>query len=96
MPRHIDRLGLTLRLPLALIALGLIYMGIFSKRGWLDYHRISRQKALLEARIEVTEKKRQQLAEQVLALKSNSREQERMVREVLGYVRPNETIIEFP
>lgn len=73
----------------------LLYMGVFAKRGWIDYRRMIRRNSQLQSKqiasnVQITNGKRQ-----LRALRTDPKEQERMVRKVLGYVRPNETVIEF-
>ena len=71
------------------------YTGLFAKRGWLDWRRMIAQNEALKERIEEQRKKKEWLDHKIASLKSNKVEQERLIRQVLGYVRPNETVVEF-
>jgi len=46
-------------------------------------------------KISEVQKQKELLEHQIRALQSDREEQERMESHVLGYVRPNETVIEF-
>ena len=77
------------------ILLFLLLMGVFSKRGWLDWRRMVRQNAHLDTRITLADSEKKSLERQILALETNPRVQERMVRKVLGYVKANESVIDL-
>ena len=70
-------------------------MGISAKRGWLDWQRISHQNEEMEDKIVKATRQRMELIAEIDSLLHNRDEQERMVRQVLGYIRPNEAVIEF-
>lgn len=91
-----SRYVLFVRLPLVAALFLLAAMGTFSKRGFFDWQRMVHQNREMRSRIEELAGQKADLERQVLALKSDPAEQERVVRQVLGYVRPNETVIEFP
>src|SRR5580658_9774378 len=80
------------RIPLLLSLVGLLCMGVFSRRGWLDLKRISRQNEELKLRLATSIQQKQQLDDQIEAFKTNKSEQERIIRQTLGYVRKNETV----
>ena len=80
---------------LLLIVLGLVGMGVFAKRGWLDLRRINQQNAVLEARIEGARRQNERDVRQIEAMQTRPAAQERVIRQMLGYVRPDETVIEF-
>ena len=84
-----------LRAALVLLIILLLYLGTFTKRGYLDWRRMLEQNQNLNAKIEETERHRASIERQIQALKTDTAEQERLVREVLGYVKPNEYVIEF-
>lgn len=75
---------------------GLLGMGIFAKRGWLDWRRMVRQNETLSAKVELARLRRDDLERQTDALRTDRVAQERVVRQYLGYIRQDETIIEFP
>ncbi len=78
-----------------LVLASLVYVGIFSKRGWLDYQRMVTMNQELAEKIDQSRKQKELLEHQIRAISADPSEQERMVRHVLGYVRPDETVIEF-
>jgi cell division protein FtsB len=83
------------RVLLLAACVGLIGMGAFAKRGALDWKRIARRSAELQAQIDRSYLQKQSLERQVESLQSDPEEQERVIRQVLGYVKPRETVIEF-
>ncbi|MFM8315415.1 MAG: FtsB family cell division protein [Deltaproteobacteria bacterium] len=86
---------LFVRYPL-LLATGLLcLMGTFSKRGLLDWRRMVDQNEKLEQKIEAVKDQKLAMERQIEQFQKNRDEQERVVRQVLGYVKPNETVIEF-
>lgn len=74
----------------------LILLGIFSKRGWLDYRRIHTQLKEIDLKIASAQSQRDQLIDQIRKVQTSPHEQERLVRSVLGYIRPDEFVVEFP
>jgi cell division protein FtsB len=78
----------------ALVA-SLLGMGVFSKRGWLDWRRMVRQNEELTQEIARSTQEWDLLERQIEKLKSDPTEQERTIRRVLGYVRESEFVIEF-
>ncbi len=83
------------RLPLLIGLVSLCLMGIFSRRGLLDLRRMRRQNQEVQSRLDQAMGSRQLLQRQLEVFRSNPMEQERMVRQSLGYVRKNETVVEF-
>lgn len=83
------------RLFLALLISWLMYLGVFEKRGWLDYRRLKQKNQELSDKLKTTAQQKKSLEKQIFAQNTDPKEQERVVRERLGYIRPNETIIEF-
>lgn len=86
---------LFVRLPLLFSIALLCLMGTFSKRGWLDWRRMMVQNEKLEQKIVEVSEQKAALERQIQQFKQNRDEQERVVRQVLGYIKPNETVIEF-
>ena len=86
---------ITLRICFGIVVLWLLHMGFFAKRGWIDWRRISKQSGDMEEKIRVAREQKEELLRQAAALQNDTAQQERMVRQVLGYVRPHETVIEF-
>jgi len=83
------------RLFFGAVLLSLLGMGVFSKRGWLDWRRMVRQNEELTREIAHSMQEWDLLERQIEKLKSDPGEQERTIRRVLGYVRDNEFVIEF-
>lgn len=83
------------RLPLITAIVLFTVMGIVSKRGWLDWRRMVRQNGELQVKLADIRRNHGELERQIRLLKSDPSEQERVVRHVLGYVRPDETVVEF-
>ena len=84
-----------LRAVLIVIIFSLIYVGIFAKRGFLDWRRMVDQNENMVAKIESTQERKKRIDKDIKNLRHDARSQERLVREVLGYVKNNETVIEF-
>jgi hypothetical protein len=84
-----------IRAPLLVCIVSVLVMGIFSKRGLLDWHRMREENSSLSLRLSEVELQRERIARQVEALENNREEQERVIRQVLGYIKPEEMVIEF-
>jgi len=87
---------LCIKLPIFVLMAGLVGMGIFAKRGWLDWRRMVRQNETMAAKVELARLRRDDLERQTEALRTDRVAQERVVRQYLGYIRQDETIVEFP
>jgi cell division protein FtsB len=81
----------------ALVAciVALLAMGIFSRRGWLDWQRMVRNNDQMLAKLEQTKLEKAHWETRLGGLKSNRRAQERTVRQYLGFVKKDEIVIEF-
>ena len=84
------------KLPVFAFMAVLVGMGIFAKRGWLDWRRMARQNEVMATKVEIARLRRDDLERQTDALRTDRVAQERVVRQYLGYIRQDETIIEFP
>ena len=73
----------------------LLYVGVFGKRGLRDYRWLIKTNEEILSRIKEASQKKENLVRQIHALKTNRDEQERLIRQMLGYVKPEEIIIEF-
>lgn len=73
----------------------LVVMGIFGKRGVFDLHRMKSENTRLENELKAARTNHEELAMQIQALQKDPKAQEFMVRKVLGYIKSDETIIEF-
>lgn len=83
------------RSPLFCVTVALIAMGIGAKRGWIDWRRMVDLSAGLEKRVESARKQKAKLERQIETFRVDRVEQERVIRRSLGYVRPDEIVIEF-
>lgn len=83
------------RLPVLVLLLCLLTMGIFSRRGWLDWRRMVHKNRELSAEIQKVASARNLMEKQIEAFEQSRGEQERVIRSRLGYIRSNETIVEF-
>ena len=73
----------------------LLVMGLFGKRGWLDLKRMESENKRLERLISETQTEMGRLEAQVVGLRQNRQIQEHTIRQVLGYIKPDEIVIEF-
>ncbi len=87
---------LFVRFPLLLSIALICLMGTFSKRGLLDWRRMVDQNNKLEHKVATIRDQKIDLERQIEQFQKNPEEQERVVRQVLGYIKANETVIEFP
>lgn len=95
MPTAKPSFVLFVRAPLLALFLLLVVMGTFSKRGFLDWRRITEQNSILHAKLAEVQFQKQDLEKQIHALERDREAQETVVRRFLGYIKPNETVIEF-
>lgn len=91
----IDERHRWLRFPLLTILLILIGAGLFSKRGYRDFRAIVEKNGELRTRIQELENQKRDLERRNYLIQNSSEDQERVVRRVLGYVRPQELVVEF-
>lgn len=83
------------RVPICLLIFSLLWVGLFAKRGVLDLRRMQRDSEEMNKKILVAKSERDKLLRRMESLQTSTEEQERVIREVLGYVKPNEMVIEF-
>jgi cell division protein FtsB len=82
----------------AVAALGLAALlgaGIFAKRGYLDWAQMRAKNAELEAAIGELSRQRAALDNRMERFERDPRERERLVRSSLGYLKRDETAVEF-
>lgn len=84
-----------LRLPILACLFLLLYVGIFTKRGLLDWRRMVQQDESLTVRIRQLKLEKEKLTRRIEALQSDPIEQQYLIRQTLGYVRGDEIVIEF-
>jgi hypothetical protein len=84
------------KLPLIGAIVSLLGMGIFAKRGLLDWQRMVKQNDLLGDKVELARLRKEDLERQIDILRTDRVAQERVVRQYLGYIRQDELIVEFP
>ena len=90
------RFRFLVRYPALVAVLMLVVMGVYAKRGWFDWKRMLRENAELKTRLDTVQREKAEVERRSAALQTDPAEQERVIRSVLGYVRPDETVIEFP
>lgn len=83
------------RLSLYACALTLLVLGAVSKRGLFDLKRMRDENSSVKSKLQNLELQKVELEEQIRRFETESPERERVVRLVLGYIKPNETVIEF-
>lgn len=83
------------RLPILALILILLGMGTFSRRGFLDWKRMRNRNEEVTEKMLVVSEQKAALEKQIQSFEFEKVEQERVVRQVLGYIRANETVIEF-
>jgi len=83
------------RLFLVLLIILIGTMSVFSRRGILDLKRMWDRNAQLETKISDLKSVNFSLKRRIDAFQTNSHEQERMVREVLGFLRPGEVLVDL-
>lgn len=84
------------RYPLLFCLISLILMGILAKRGFVDWRRMVHENESLKAKLVVLKKQHTKLERENDLLEKNTEYQENVIRQTLGYIRANETSIEFP
>lgn len=80
---------------LVVVFLGLVGVGFFSKRGYRDWRAIGRKNDELRGRIADLERQKTDLERRNHLMMNSTEHQDRVVRRVLGYVRPDELVVEF-
>ncbi|NBT58839.1 septum formation initiator family protein [bacterium] len=73
----------------------LLVMGVFGKRGWLDLRRMNHENQRVQMELKKVMEQKQYLSADIRDLEQNKQAQEHTIRKVLGYIRPDETVIEF-
>lgn len=84
-----------LRFVIVVATITLLAMGVFARRGWVDWQRMVRQDEQLLQKLESTRVEKAHWETRLKGLKSNKRAQERVVRQILGFVKKDEVVIEF-
>jgi len=74
----------------------LTYAILYSSHGLPGYRNQNEQVRDLEQRIVRLKEDNQRVFDRIQALKNDSKAQEKLVRQQLGWVRDNEIILEFP
>ena len=73
-----------------LLLIGMCYLPVIQQNA-----RMRTQIYKLNQQLKAEEEKTQELQAKVIALQSDTNTQERLIRERLGYARPDETILRF-
>ena len=79
-----------------LFVLGMGLISVFGSQGWLAYHRLEAEAVELRGEVERLEAHRQNLAEELHALRSDPEYIELLARQRLGLVRPGERVLQLP
>jgi cell division protein FtsB len=70
-------------------------LAVAGERGFFEVYEFSRHLARVEHRIEMLEEENKRLRTQVVGLRSDPYQVEKLAREELGLARPDEIIIEI-
>ncbi len=79
-----------------MLAAGVAVYAIAGPYGYLDYSEIKAERIRLEARIAELEQENRRLQLQIDRLRNDSAYLERIARERLGMVKPNERVVVVP
>jgi cell division protein FtsB len=90
------RYNFCVRVPFLCLISGLLGMGVFAKRGWLDWRRMVRNNHEMVSKVESLKQQHEELEKQIKALETSPFAQEQAVRQYLGYLRKEEIVIELP
>ncbi len=90
------RYTLSVRIPFLCAALALLGMGVYAKRGWLDWQSMAAHNEELNKKIEAAATRCDELEKQIYALEHSPFAQEQAIRQSLGYLRRDEIVIELP
>lgn len=80
---------------LAVVNAALFFGIFFSSQGIPGYQHQCRQIAELEEKVKTLQEENSRLFEKIQGLKNDPLAQEKLVRQRLGWTRPNELVIEF-
>ncbi len=83
------------RIPLIFFFVSLILMGILAKRGIVDWRRMVHENENLHLKLGQLEKQKTKLLRENELLEKNAEYQENVIRQTLGYIKANETSIEY-
>jgi cell division protein FtsB len=90
------RYSIVIRFPFFCAVVALAVMGIFAKRGYLDWRSMVNHNGELERQIQAARLSRDELEKQIRALETSPFAQEQAVRQHLGYLRKDEIVVELP
>lgn len=77
------------------LLLALVAAGVFSKRGYLDWSQMRVKNGELEETIAELSRQRAALDNRMERFENDPRERERLIRSSLGYLKSDETAVEF-
>ena len=75
--------------------LAFVGAGVFAKRGYLDWAQMRAKNSELDAAIAELSRQRAALDKRMERFERDPRERERLVRSSLGYLKRDETAVEF-
>jgi len=78
------------------VGAALLALAVAGLKGWHDYERVRQRAATLESEIAGTEKRIRGLEHKIEALDKDPATLDRVAREELGFVRPDEVVIVLP
>jgi cell division protein FtsB len=84
------------RLPFLSIIAALLLSSVYCRRGYLDWKRMLKKNEEIVQKIELAKLEKQAIERKTQLLLTDKEEQERTIRNVLGYTRPDEIVIQFP
>jgi len=74
----------------------LLALAVAGLKGWRDYEKVRARESTLETEIAATEKRIRVLEHKIQALDKDKATLDRVAREELGFVRPDEVVIVLP
>ncbi len=84
----------------AILGLGaffaLIGLGIFGERGIIQLKKLRAERKKLEQKIKILEQENDELAQKIKLLQNDFKYLERLARQKLGMIRPDELILKLP
>jgi len=79
-----------------MLLISMVWALLFSDHSYRTYRHDQAQSLKLKQQIAELQQQREQLAKEILRLRNDPKEQERVIHERLGYVHPDEYIVLHP
>lgn len=77
------------------LLISITLVGVYAKRGLRDWRRMTAENERIATEIAAQKTEKESLERRIAAIKSNRQAQELLVRQMLGFVREEEWVIEF-